>query len=88
MGEAASQFGAQLGRLDHGVDDELGGEVQDVDVGGVLGAQLLGPSGALVLVVDAVIEPDALREELILRFAHAAAKQRSWPAKHNPVTPV
>jgi acetyl-CoA carboxylase carboxyltransferase component len=40
------------------------------------------------LVVDAVIEPDELRGELVRRFAHAASKQRAWPAKHNPVTPV
>jgi acetyl-CoA carboxylase carboxyltransferase component len=40
------------------------------------------------LVVDAVIEPHELRGELIRRFAHAATKRRSWPAKHNPVTPV
>jgi propionyl-CoA carboxylase beta subunit len=40
------------------------------------------------LVVDAVIEPDELRGELVRRFAHAASKQRTWPAKHNPVTPV
>ncbi len=40
------------------------------------------------LVVDAVVEPDALREELIRRFANAAGKVRTWPAKHNPVTPV
>jgi methylmalonyl-CoA decarboxylase subunit alpha len=40
------------------------------------------------LVIDAVIEPETLREELIRRFAHAASKQRTWPAKHNPVTPV
>jgi acetyl-CoA carboxylase carboxyltransferase component len=40
------------------------------------------------LVIDAVVEPDALRGELVRRFAHAAAKQRSWPAKHNAVTPV
>jgi methylmalonyl-CoA decarboxylase subunit alpha len=40
------------------------------------------------LVVDAVIEPDALRGELVRRFAHAASKQRGWPAKHNAVTPV
>jgi len=40
------------------------------------------------IVIDAVIEPDALRGELIARFAHAAGKQRSWPAKHNAVTPV
>ena len=40
------------------------------------------------LVVDAVVEPDALREELIRRFANAAGKAREWPAKHNPVTPV
>jgi acetyl-CoA carboxylase carboxyltransferase component len=40
------------------------------------------------LVVDAVIEPDGLRGELVRRFAYAASKQRAWPAKHNPVTPV
>jgi acetyl-CoA carboxylase carboxyltransferase component len=39
------------------------------------------------LVVDAVIEPEALREELIGRFAHAAGKRREWPAKRNPITP-
>jgi len=40
------------------------------------------------LVIDAVIEPDDLREDLIRRFAHAASKTRDWPAKRNPVTPV
>jgi acetyl-CoA carboxylase carboxyltransferase component len=40
------------------------------------------------MVIDAVIEPEDLRGELIRRFAHAASKQRSWPAKRNPVTPV
>jgi acetyl-CoA carboxylase carboxyltransferase component len=40
------------------------------------------------LVVDAVIEPRELRGELIRRFGHAASRQRAWPAKHNPVTPV
>jgi acetyl-CoA carboxylase carboxyltransferase component len=40
------------------------------------------------LVVDAVVEPDGLRAELIARFEHAAAKRRDWPAKRNPVTPV
>jgi acetyl-CoA carboxylase carboxyltransferase component len=40
------------------------------------------------MVVDAVVEPEDLRAELVRRFAHAAGKQRDWPAKHNPVTPV
>jgi acetyl-CoA carboxylase carboxyltransferase component len=40
------------------------------------------------LVIDAVIEPAELRAELIRRFAQAASKQRTWPAKRNPVTPV
>ena len=40
------------------------------------------------LVIDAVIEPPELRAELARRFAHAASRQRSWPAKRNPVTPV
>jgi acetyl-CoA carboxylase carboxyltransferase component len=40
------------------------------------------------LVIDAVVEPDALRADLIQRFAHSAAKRREWPSKRNPVTPV
>jgi acetyl-CoA carboxylase carboxyltransferase component len=40
------------------------------------------------LVIDAVVEPAQLRAELIRRFAHAASKRRTWPAKRNPVTPV
>jgi methylmalonyl-CoA decarboxylase subunit alpha len=40
------------------------------------------------LVIDAVIEPEELRGELIRRFAHASSKGREWPLKHNPVTPV
>jgi acetyl-CoA carboxylase carboxyltransferase component len=40
------------------------------------------------LVVDAVIEPDDLRPELIRRFALAAERRREWPARHNPITPV
>ena len=44
------------------------------------------------LVVDAVIEPGELREELERRFAYAQSKQRdgaaAWPARRNPVTPV
>ncbi len=40
------------------------------------------------MVIDAVIEPEDLRGELIRRFAHASVKERDWPAKHNAVTPV
>jgi acetyl-CoA carboxylase carboxyltransferase component len=40
------------------------------------------------LVVDAVIQPEDLRSELIRRFAAAAHKSRDWPAKRNPVHPV
>jgi methylmalonyl-CoA decarboxylase subunit alpha len=40
------------------------------------------------LVVDAVVEPERLRADLIRRFAHAESKHREWPAKRNPVTPV
>jgi len=43
---------------------------------------------AAELVIDAVIEPDRLRSELVRRFALAAGKRRDWPAKRNPVTPV
>jgi acetyl-CoA carboxylase carboxyltransferase component len=40
------------------------------------------------MVIDAVIEPEELRSELVRRFAHAASKRRDWPAKRNAVTPV
>jgi acetyl-CoA carboxylase carboxyltransferase component len=40
------------------------------------------------LVVDAVIEPDELRPQLIRRFALAAGKDRSFSERHNPVTPA
>src|SRR4051794_14482454 len=40
------------------------------------------------LVIDAVVQPEDLRAELVARFAHAAHKSRDWPAKRNPVTPV
>ncbi len=40
------------------------------------------------LVIDAVIEPEELRGELIRRYALAAGKRRDWPARRNPVTPV
>jgi acetyl-CoA carboxylase carboxyltransferase component len=40
------------------------------------------------LVIDAVIQPEDLRPELIRRFALAAGKHREWPEKRNPVTPV
>ena len=40
------------------------------------------------LVIDAVIQPEDLRAELIRRYALAAGKHREWPDKRNPVTPV
>ncbi|HEU0251184.1 MAG TPA: acyl-CoA carboxylase subunit beta, partial [Solirubrobacteraceae bacterium] len=40
------------------------------------------------LVIDAIVEPNELRADLIRRFAHAEGKRREWPAKHNPITPV
>jgi acetyl-CoA carboxylase carboxyltransferase component len=40
------------------------------------------------LVVDAVIEPDSLRPELVRRFALARSKDRRFAERRNPVTPV
>jgi methylmalonyl-CoA decarboxylase subunit alpha len=40
------------------------------------------------LVVDAVIEPDSLREELVRRYALAASKDRRFAERRNPITPV
>jgi methylmalonyl-CoA decarboxylase subunit alpha len=40
------------------------------------------------MVVDAVIEPDDLRAELIRRFALAAEKSRDFSERRNPITPA
>jgi acetyl-CoA carboxylase carboxyltransferase component len=40
------------------------------------------------LVVDAVIEPDELRGELIRRFAFAEGKDREFSRRRNPITPA
>jgi acetyl-CoA carboxylase carboxyltransferase component len=40
------------------------------------------------LVIDAIVEPEELRAELIARFAAAATKDRSRPAKRHGVPPV
>jgi acetyl-CoA carboxylase carboxyltransferase component len=40
------------------------------------------------LVVDAVVQPEDLRTELIKRYAVYAGKRRDWPEKRNPVTPA
>jgi methylmalonyl-CoA decarboxylase subunit alpha len=40
------------------------------------------------LVLDAVVQPAELRAELVRRFTAYASRDRAWPAKRNPVTPV
>jgi acetyl-CoA carboxylase carboxyltransferase component len=40
------------------------------------------------MVVDAVIEPDTLRGELIRRFAMASDRDRSFTERRNPITPA
>jgi acetyl-CoA carboxylase carboxyltransferase component len=40
------------------------------------------------LVVDAVVQPEDLRAEMIRRFAYAESKERSFATRRNPVTPA
>jgi acetyl-CoA carboxylase carboxyltransferase component len=40
------------------------------------------------MVIDAVVQPEDLRGELIRRFALAAGRRREWPERHNAITPV
>jgi propionyl-CoA carboxylase beta subunit len=40
------------------------------------------------LVVDAVVQPDQLRAELIRRFAYARGRDRNFAERRNPVTPA
>ena len=40
------------------------------------------------LVVDAVVQPEDLRDELVRRFGLYAGKRREWPARRNGLPPV
>jgi acetyl-CoA carboxylase carboxyltransferase component len=40
------------------------------------------------LVIDAVVEPESLRGELILRFQMAGGKDRTFTERHHGVPPV
>ena len=40
------------------------------------------------LVIDAIVEPDDLRAELIRRFAYAEGKDRRFSERRNPITPA
>lgn len=73
--------GARVAALDPG-------SLEDAALQGRLSAQsdVLALAGELV--IDAIVEPDDLRAELIRRFAVYAGKRRDWPDKRNPVTPV
>jgi methylmalonyl-CoA decarboxylase subunit alpha len=40
------------------------------------------------IVVDAIVQPEDLRAELVRRFARYASKAREWPAKRNSIPPA
>ena len=40
------------------------------------------------LVIDAIVQPEDLRSELVRRFARYAGKQRQWPTKRHGIPPV
>jgi methylmalonyl-CoA decarboxylase subunit alpha len=40
------------------------------------------------LVIDAIVQPEDLRSELVRRFARASRRRREWPAKHNAIPPA
>ena len=40
------------------------------------------------LVIDAIVQPEELRAELMRRFARYAGKHREWPAKRHGISPV
>jgi methylmalonyl-CoA decarboxylase subunit alpha len=40
------------------------------------------------MVIDAIVQPEDLREELVRRYARAESKHREWPAKHNAIPPA
>jgi methylmalonyl-CoA decarboxylase subunit alpha len=40
------------------------------------------------MVIDAIVQPEDLRTELVRRFARYASKRREWPAKRNAIPPA
>src|SRR6188472_17251 len=40
------------------------------------------------LTIDAIVQPEALRGELVRRLARYASKRREWPAKRNAIPPA
>ena len=40
------------------------------------------------MVVDAIVQPEDLRGEIVRRFARSAGKQRQWPTKRHGIAPV
>jgi acetyl-CoA carboxylase carboxyltransferase component len=39
-------------------------------------------------VVDAIIQPEDLRPELVRRLSRYSSKRREWPAKRNAIPPA
>jgi propionyl-CoA carboxylase beta subunit len=40
------------------------------------------------MVIDAIVQPEDLREELVRRFARAESRHREWPEKRNAIPPA
>ncbi len=40
------------------------------------------------MVIDAVVQPEDLRDELVRRYARYASRTREWPAKRNAIPPA
>ena len=40
------------------------------------------------MVIDAIVQPEDLRDELVRRFARYVGKAREWPAKRNAIPPA
>ena len=40
------------------------------------------------MVIDGIVQPEALRGELVRRLARYASKQREWPTKRNAIPPA
>ncbi len=40
------------------------------------------------MVIDAIVQPEDLRDELVRRYARYAGKAREWPAKRNAIPPA
>ncbi|MBO0769778.1 MAG: acyl-CoA carboxylase subunit beta, partial [Solirubrobacterales bacterium] len=87
MGPQAAVNAVYFNQL-QGIEDPAAREAKTTELRDAYAADIDLLHLASELVVDAVVEPEILRDELITRFKLAADKEREWPPRNSTITPV